>query len=155
MSRITCAVLVLAWLVPATPRAQAEEARRVKLRERPITSTKGVDLYKAYCVQCHGAGGKGDGEMAKGLTTPPADLTRIAERNGGKFPRVGVARYIMGDRPGGATRLDEDWNPTVFRGGRADDMPLWSYIFGSLYKDQPNHMRFDSLARHVETLQAK
>jgi hypothetical protein len=128
----------------------------VKLRLRPVASTKGIDLYRGYCLQCHGNEGKGDGPLATGLRTPPADLTRIAERNGGKFSRVGVSRYIMGDRPGGVTSLDEDWNPVVVRGGVADDMPKWSYLFAKLYpSDRANGLRFESLAQHVESIQAK
>jgi hypothetical protein len=62
----------------------------------------------------------------------------------------------MGDRPGSTTWLDEDWNPTVFRKGVADDMPFWEYLFGSLYPyDRVSYLRFDSLAQYVESIQLK
>ena len=148
--------LALIWLIPPGSTAQAEEAKRLKLRLRPVASSKGIDLYRGFCLQCHGPEGKGNGPLAKGLRTPPADLTRIAQRNGGKFPRVAVGRFIMGDRPGSTTRLDEDWNPTVYRKGVADDMPFWRYHFGSLYPDDSvNPIRFESLAAYVESIQAK
>ncbi len=35
----------------------------------------GADLYPTYCASCHGAHGQGDGEAAKALAVPPADLT--------------------------------------------------------------------------------
>ncbi len=156
IARSAGAVLALVLLAPQAPTAEAGDTKRVKLRLRPVASTKGVDLYRGFCVQCHGTEGKGDGPLAKDLKTPPADLTRIAERNGGKFSRVGVTLYIMGDRSGGATHLDEDWNPVVIRKGVADDMPLWSYHFGSLYPDDyASRLRFESLAKHVESLQGK
>lgn len=150
-------VLAFLWLAPGGPVAQAEDAKRVKLRLRPVASGKGVDLYRGYCLQCHGEAGKGDGPLAASLRKPPADLTLIAERNGGEFPRVAVARYIKGDRPGSRVTLDEDWNPVVSRGGVADDMPAWGYLFSQLYKNTStaNEFRFESLARHIESIQAK
>jgi putative copper export protein/mono/diheme cytochrome c family protein len=36
---------------------------------------RGAALFAANCVQCHGAGGQGDGPAAKSLPVPPADLT--------------------------------------------------------------------------------
>jgi hypothetical protein len=156
ITRSAGAILALLVLAPRGPTAHAEETKRVKLRLRPIASTKGIDLYRGFCLQCHGTEGKGDGPLATGLRTPPVDLTRIAERNGGHFSRVGVAYYIMGDRPGGATHLDVDWNPVVIRKGVADDMPLWSYYFGSLYPDDNvSRLRFESLAKYVESIQVK
>lgn len=157
VARSAAAVLALVLLAPQGPAAQAGETKRVKLRLRPVASVKGVDLFRAYCVQCHGKEGKGDGPLAKDLRKPPADLTRIAERNGGNFSRVGVARYIMGDRPGSVTGLDKDRNPVVTRNGVADDMPLWENHFSKLYPntDLANPLRFDNLAQYVESIQAK
>lgn len=42
--------------------------------------------YDAHCANCHGASGRGNGELRKFLTKPPADLTTMAKRNGGAFP---------------------------------------------------------------------
>lgn len=52
--------------------------------------------YTDLCAGCHGASGKGNGPNATGLTVPPADLTAIAARNGGVFPRVEVMAKIDG-----------------------------------------------------------
>jgi len=38
----------------------------------------GERIYAARCAQCHGAGGRGDGPAAAGLTPPPADLVAPA-----------------------------------------------------------------------------
>src|SRR3990167_11376745 len=40
--------------------------------------------FAVSCAVCHGATGKGDGEMAKLLTAKPADLTVLAKNNGGE-----------------------------------------------------------------------
>ena len=53
-----------------------------------ITSLQGAELFKTYCAVCHGIDAKGNGPMAKSLKTAPADLTRIAARNRGSFPRL-------------------------------------------------------------------
>ena len=50
------------------------------LRRNPFPPTAeslqaGQTLYAANCQTCHGAGGRGDGPSAAGLTPPPADLT--------------------------------------------------------------------------------
>jgi len=35
----------------------------------------GAELYRKYCVICHGAEGRGDGMAAAGFDPPPTDLT--------------------------------------------------------------------------------
>ncbi len=52
--------------------------------------------YNSLCAGCHGPAGKGDGAAAAGLEARPADLSRIAARNGGIFPRVEVMAKIDG-----------------------------------------------------------
>ena len=36
---------------------------------------EGRSLYVSYCLLCHGAGGKGDGPLARSMNITPADLT--------------------------------------------------------------------------------
>ena len=52
--------------------------------------------YGDLCAGCHGASGMGDGPLAADLPQHPADLTRIAARNDGVFPRVAVMSKIDG-----------------------------------------------------------
>ena len=58
--------------------------------------TRGRALYLECCVSCHGIAGEGDGPVARSLTTPPANLRRLAERFGNPLPEDQVARYIDG-----------------------------------------------------------
>ncbi len=46
----------------------------VKNPVRPTEESirNGERLYKIYCISCHGASGKGDGEVAKKMVPPPA-----------------------------------------------------------------------------------
>jgi hypothetical protein len=76
----------------------------------------GAALYADHCAVCHGAGLRGDGPMADILLIPPPDLTRIAERYGGVFPRAGIARRIDG----------RDLIPS--HGG---DMPMFAAMFSA------------------------
>ncbi|MGB5559918.1 MAG: cytochrome c [Paracoccaceae bacterium] len=52
--------------------------------------------FTAFCAACHGDDGKGGGEAAGPLGKRPANLTTIAARNGGTFPRVRVMSVIDG-----------------------------------------------------------
>lgn len=55
----------------------------------------GRALFMENCAACHGAGGRGDGPLAEGLSRPPADLTRL-RAEGEPFPMVHVMSYIDG-----------------------------------------------------------
>lgn len=52
--------------------------------------------FDIYCSGCHGEDATGDGVAAMTVDVPPPDLTRLAERNGGVFPRAGVVYQIDG-----------------------------------------------------------
>ena len=100
-------VLVAAALVCASAIAcqnTAPTTRRVSAAERGRTS------YEAYCSECHGATGRGDGPLASGMEPRPTDLTTLAGRWGG-FQTDRVAAYIDG-------RIE------VQRHGPRD-MPVW------------------------------
>ncbi len=56
----------------------------------------GKDTYSDLCAGCHGASGKGDGPAASALDVAPTDLTMLAARNGGVFPKVEVMAKIDG-----------------------------------------------------------
>jgi mono/diheme cytochrome c family protein len=83
----------------------------------------GALMYQRYCVSCHGIAGKGDGPIASSLQRPPADLTTIAKRAGGRFDEAAVLAIIDGRR-----RVAE-------HGPR--EMPVWGAVFDEELKDQP------------------
>ena len=62
-------------------------------------SLYGVDNFHAYCSPCHGRDGRGDGPVAPALKRRPSDLTTLAKRNHGVFPRADVRDYITNGRP--------------------------------------------------------
>ncbi|TIS89757.1 c-type cytochrome [Mesorhizobium sp.] len=52
--------------------------------------------YMNSCAVCHGPDGRGDGPLGDLLVKRPADLTRLAKRNGGRFPYSRVLATIDG-----------------------------------------------------------
>jgi len=52
--------------------------------------------FNMYCADCHGEDARGNGPRAFGLSVPPPDLTRLAERHDGIFPREQVTALIDG-----------------------------------------------------------
>lgn len=56
----------------------------------------GPTAYLENCASCHGADATGGGPAARGLAVAPPDLTMIAARNGGTFPRDQVMSTIDG-----------------------------------------------------------
>ena len=63
------------------------------------------------CASCHGVSEKGDGPVARSLSPPPSDLTRLSEANNGVFPVSRVHEVIDG-------RMER-----LIDGTR--DMPVW------------------------------
>ena len=59
--------------------------------------TDGAAFFADNCASCHGAGARGDGGLAAGLQTAPANLTRLSRDNGGSFPAARALSYIYGD----------------------------------------------------------
>ena len=60
-------------------------------------SSDGRAFFSDNCTSCHGQGGVGDGDMAKGLAVAPTDLTTLSRANGGTFPATRALAYIWGD----------------------------------------------------------
>jgi mono/diheme cytochrome c family protein len=107
-----------------------------------LKSTYGADLYQFYCSGCHGATGLG--APAYGSQHQPApDLTVLARRNKGVFPRDRVrATITFGGEAG-----------KIHAHGTAE-MPVWGAIFRGLGgDDQLAEIRIENLVRHLASLQ--
>ena len=109
--------------------------------------------YRDNCASCHGVTGKGDGPMRSSLVKPPADLTTIAQRNGGQFPQELIWELIDG-------RWSEDGGP---HGSR--EMPVWGQEFKKRAMNKPGdssrtaewsaRLRIISLLKYLEDIQVK
>ena len=82
----------------------------------------GAAMYQRYCASCHGVSGKGDGPVAASLRRPPADLTTLAERAGGRFDEPRVLSVIDGRRQ------------VAEHGPR--EMPVWGEVFDEALRSQ-------------------
>jgi len=142
-----CAIAAIAILVPILfVRAGGQEPQptpnATKAPQRLIPSVKGADLFRAYCASCHGVDAKGDGPAAPALNTKPADLTRIAQRNGGVFPAERVRKIIAGDE-------------VIYAHG-SSEMPVWGPIFHRVEWDQDlGSVRLSNLTKYLESIQQK
>jgi mono/diheme cytochrome c family protein len=58
--------------------------------------TSGEADFRASCSACHGEDGRGQGTKDFGLSVAPPDLTTLARRNDGAFPRDRLRRIIDG-----------------------------------------------------------
>lgn len=100
----------------------------------------GARLYRDYCAACHGPGGLGDGPVASLLNTKPADLTRLAQRHGGKFPTGYVAKVLRFGvkQPAHGTR----------------EMPTWGPVFaGNINSNSQEKERVTNLISYLESIQ--
>lgn len=105
--------LALAALVLASGCVVTVENGRVDPPDLGLdTVATGRRAYLARCASCHGLEARGDGPVGEALRTAPPDLTWLAERNGGTFPRDYVIAVITGNAaiPAHGTR----------------EMPVWS-----------------------------
>ena len=66
---------------------------------------RGLELYKANCVACHGVSGKGDGPGAGVLKPPPRDhtdrayMSKLSNKEIGDIIRMGGAPKGMPQMP--------------------------------------------------------
>jgi mono/diheme cytochrome c family protein len=124
---------------------QAEGTPTAQTVPLAIPSLAGQDLFGFYCATCHGGDARGDGPVAAALKTPPPDLTRLARRNGGSFPRGRVVQFIAG---GG----------TTLRGAHGStEMPVWGPIFRALDPSDEKLVlvRIENIVQYLESIQAK
>jgi len=116
-----------------------------KTRHRPNIAS-GKELFHQHCSVCHGVDAKGKGSMYDPLSpepsrrVPPADLTVLSEKNGGKFPadRVSDAMLAKGPIPAHGT----------------PNMPAWGDVFYNLKSDpKRGEERVRDVSAYIESIQ--
>jgi mono/diheme cytochrome c family protein len=128
-------VLFVSLLLCASPALSAD-----------YVQMSGQDLYLRFCAACHGAEGRGDGPVAASFKVEVPDLTLIARRSRGLYPRERVARIIDGRY--------------IFAAHGARTMPVWGEDLSRLEMGNPEAERatrivIDRLADYVWQLQKK
>ena len=144
LSRCLVAGLVLAGLALPALAASEEQGEDESYEQGALD-------FLSYCAPCHGRAGIGNGPVAMELKKKPADLTTIAQHNGGVFPQDKVRQSIDGRSL-----------PTAHG---TSDMPVWGYWFklqanaaGILQDNQVDaeaevKERLDRLVDYIATLQ--
>jgi mono/diheme cytochrome c family protein len=120
-------------------------AQTTGTRNPPLAANSlvGHDLFKFYCATCHGRDGRGAGPVAQSLKIPPPDLTRLARRNSGTFPRTRVEQFITSG---------EVMTPAH---GTAE-MPVWGPVFLGLDpSDVRARTRITNLVDYIASIQVK
>ena len=142
---IVAVVIAMAMMSMAQDQASkdqpAKEIKHVSVKQTSPAS--GVEMFKSYCAACHGAAGKGDGPAASALKVPPADLTALAAKNGGKYPSMKVSAVIRGEEVPAAHGSKE--------------MPIWGNLFWGMSggHEAEVQQRVANLNKYIETLQKK
>jgi mono/diheme cytochrome c family protein len=100
-------------------------------------------MFRAYCADCHGVDGKGNGPVAAVLKIVPPDLTTLTQRNQGKFPYDRVFETISGEAK------------VAPHGTR--EMPIWGPVFRQMGKGRREEaqLRLKTLTNYLASLQAQ
>jgi mono/diheme cytochrome c family protein len=87
----------------------------------------GAELYARFCASCHGVSGRGDGPVSESFKVEVPDLTLIARRAQGRYPRDRIEKIIDGRHIVGA------------HGSRT--MPVWGEDLSRLEIGNPDAER--------------
>jgi len=140
VTRTAAAILVILTAAFARP-ASGQQSTQDKPFSLLSPSLYGVDNFHSYCSPCHGRGGKGDGPVAPALKRPPSDLTTLARKNHGVFPRAQVRDFITN----GSTDIPE-------HGSIA--MPVWGPTFRALdSSDKSVAIRIANVVEYLASIQ--
>jgi len=112
----------------------------------PLLVEVGAALFTTYCASCHGVDARGDGPAASALDPPPPDLSAIAARRGGVFPKSAIAKTIDGrfDLPAHGSRTMPVWGARL-----ADEIP------GFATGEEIARGRIASLLEYLKSLQVE
>lgn len=103
------------------------EVKTAPLTWHQAALTDGGELFAELCAVCHGLGAKGDGPAASAMKNPVPDLTDLAVKNDGAFPREKVEDSIAG-------------KSRVVSHGTLD-MPVWGQAFEDVRPDMQEYRR--------------
>lgn len=107
------------------------------------SAASGQEMYTSYCAVCHGSDGKGNGPAASALKEAPANLTKLTEKAGGKYPALHISSVIRGEAD-----LPAHGNK---------EMPVWGPLFRRISQGNEGEVqqRIANLNQFIESIQNK
>lgn len=136
-ARLSISLGSIAVVVVMTTSTAAQDVSK-----SPDIRFSGATLFDDYCKACHGVRAMGDGPLAPLLRKRPADLTLLAQRNGGAFSAEMVSRIIDGRKP--------------LAGHGGGDMPVWGEAFGKTSDGaDATPAKIAALVAYLESVQRK
>ncbi len=142
MRRVAVAVALLVGA--ASLLAAQEQGKEIKHVPAKLTSpASGEQMFTSYCASCHGKDAKGNGPAASALNKAPADLTRLAKKNGDKYPDMKVMAVLRGEASVAAHGTQE--------------MPVWGPVFWHMSQGHPAEVqqRVTNLNNYIKSIQEK
>jgi mono/diheme cytochrome c family protein len=142
ITRLSMGLLGTAALLGATAFAAGGQTAPAAPNTAQVVS--GAQLFRTYCASCHGTTARGDGPLADAMRRRPANLTEIAKRQGGVFPKELMFRVIDGREH--------------VRGHGGPDMPAWGDAFMRSVEGgsaETVKLRIEALVLYLETIQAR
>jgi mono/diheme cytochrome c family protein len=138
-------IIVVAAVAFGAASLASATAGQQSTQDKPLSllssSLYGVDNFHSYCSPCHGRDGKGDGPVAPALKRRPSDLTTLAKKNRGVFPRTQVREFITSGDP------DVPEHGTL-------EMPVWGPTFRALdSSDRSVAIRIANVVEYLATIQ--
>lgn len=144
MTRFTATITAAAAMLLGTALFAATSQRLPDPPPLALKSTFGGDLFQFYCGTCHGPDGRGRAAPSE-HHLPPPDLTTLARRNGGIYPRDRVR-----------TTITFGAGNTIASAHGTRDMPVWGAILRGLDpSDTSVEIRIENLVQHIESLQER
>ena len=102
----------------------------------------GRNLFRTYCIVCHGTDAKGNGPAAPGLKKRHPDLTRLSKKNSGKFPFQLASSVIQG-------------NDLITDHGTRE-MPMWGDALRAMNGDETMaQLKVRNLTANIDSIQRK
>lgn len=142
--RVRYSLYFIALFVMTAAVSAQDQTKKIEHTAAAQTSpASGHEMFMSYCASCHGKDAKGDGPAASALKIVPANLTRLARDNGGKYPTNKVTSIL-----GGQTDLAAHGNK---------EMPVWGVVFWGMSGGHAGEVqqRVANLNRYIESLQVK
>lgn len=148
ISKTLCVLSFLVGIGALTVAGMSSSAQEQKpeIQHVPPATTSpasGREMFMNYCAACHGQDAKGNGPAAAALKQAPANLTELAQENGGKFPDMKVTAVLRGEAKVAAHGSQE--------------MPVWGPVFWRMSQGHAAEVqqRIANLIRYLKSMQEK